>query len=143
MDVEILVAIISAVVTVGVAVWVRQKTEAFDARQASAKLATDERLSKQEAATQEGLARLQALLDEQSFDRRRALEAKDVVDRYRRPLMVAAEELRARLANITSQGFLTYLADDSHRGRIALRAPCIGSVDIWAGWRRCHVSSPT
>ena len=60
-----------------------------------------------------------ALWDDRQRQQERRLAARERLDTYREPLLVAADDLGSRINNIRQDGFLYYL-DTSGRGRAAL-----------------------
>jgi hypothetical protein len=123
MDTELTVAMVSALVTVAVAgftIWANQRQSARNAVH--------------EAKTQRDLAAFNAQLERQGKDAARAVEARVILDRYRKPLLVSAVELRSRIGNIRSNAFLTYLNAQDHRAEIALRST-LYRFAAYLGWR--------
>lgn len=122
MDIELTVALVAAVAALVVAL----VTAWWNSR-------TARHVASLQSETQAGMARLQSELGRQSDDRARALEAREVLDRYRKPLMAAAEDLRGRVANIRMKGFWVYFPDEGHRGHIA-RVGTLYRLAAFLGW---------
>jgi hypothetical protein len=78
--------------------------------------------------------RLKAELDRESREQERRSEAKQVLDRYRGPLMDAAWQLGNRIDNIRNRGFLTYLKPGSGREQDA-KLTTLFRFAQYFGWR--------
>jgi hypothetical protein len=78
--------------------------------------------------------KLQAQLARESREEERRSEAKQVLDRYRGPLMDAAWQLGNRIDNIRNRGFLTYLKPGSGREQDAKLTTLFRFAQFF-GWR--------
>jgi hypothetical protein len=116
MDTAIVIASISSlaslVVAGGTAVWSGQQNRKNGERQ--------QELVRQQAAAQADLERLKDENAHRVRHEERALTAKAQLDKYREPLLNAANELGDRIDNIRNQGFLMYTRSAGHRGETAI-----------------------
>lgn len=64
----------------------------------------------------------------------RTLAAREVLDRYRRPLLASAVQLARRIENIRRRSFLAYLGADEHRAEVALKSVQYRFA-AYLGWR--------
>ena len=126
-------AAISGIVAVAVALWTAFWTKRMNERLEKAKAASDASLAAFNAKSAEKLKEIEAVASKALADHKHALakasrvveeqtEAKAVLDRYRKPLLAAADDLGHRIDNIRlRQFFKAYVAKDNHRRQLALR----------------------
>jgi hypothetical protein len=123
MNTDLAVAILSgavALVSLGITLW-------HSSRQAR-------RDRDEKGRVDEKLEHLRHDLDEKVRQQDRLLAAREVIDRYQRPLLAAAYQLERRLDNIRHRGFLGYLKADGHRAQVALTGT-LYRFAAYLGWR--------
>src|SRR3954453_8140301 len=123
MNSDLVIALISsavALLSLGVTLW-------HSNRQAT-------RDRQEQRRVDEELERLRHNLDQQTRQEDRSLAAREVLDRYRRPLLAAAYQLERRTDNIRRRGFLGYLKADQHRAEVAMKGN-LYRVAVYLGWR--------
>lgn len=113
------VALISGAVSVAVAIFTF-----FASRRAKA---ADERSERE-------ILRLSHQLDQDAKEKESLLEARAVVDRYRRPLLASAVELRSRLGNIRHNNFHHYIESRTGRSDLAVLTTLYRIANYFA-WR--------
>jgi hypothetical protein len=123
MDVNLVIALVAAAAALGSA--------AFTAVMAARQARSDREFK---AKTDAELERLRHDLNAAFREENRSLKAKEVLDRYRRPLLAAAVSLARRIENIRHRSFLVYLGADEHRARVALRS-ILYRFAAYLGWR--------
>ena len=99
MSTEMKVALLSGAVSLGVAIFT---------------FLASRRARAAEERSQRDILRLTHQLERDAKVEDSLREARAVVDRYRRPLLASAVELRSRLGNIRHNNFLVYLPRTSH-----------------------------
>ena len=116
MDTPIVVASISSLVSLvaagGTAVWSGRQNRKNGERQ--------QELAQQQASAQADLERLKNEHAQRVRHEERASTAKIQLDKYREPLLVAANELGDRIDNIRNKGFLAYIEVAGHRSDAAV-----------------------
>jgi hypothetical protein len=130
MDTDVLVALITAGLAalgaVASAIWTSWSNARSRAAEASAAQALEgfraqqaERDIRLRLDTERALAELNDRLARQSKAEDRELEARAVLDAYRRPLLAAADDLRGRITNLRRKGFAAYFDAEDHRAEVA------------------------
>src|SRR5687768_7523980 len=109
MDIALVVALVSGTVTLAVAIGTAVWTSRLQGKLTTLKAESDKALQAHQHELEQAAKREERLS-----------EAKTVLDRYREPLLIAANDLCHRIHNIRTRNFLVYLDSDDHRARIAL-----------------------
>lgn len=122
MDLPIAVALISALAAVAVALVTSVRTARLERELASARAASDK-----------SLALLGSQLRAEEREQDRELSAREELDRFREPLMLAAWNLADRIDNIRRRGFAGYFHAGPPRDRIALLGT-LYRISSYLGW---------
>lgn len=123
MNTDLLIAVLSgavALTSLGITLWHSNRQATRDRQEHS--------------RVNESLEHLRHDLDEQARRQDRSLAAREVLDRYRRPLLAAAYQLERRLDNIRRRGFLGYLHAEPHRAEVAMKGT-LYRFAVYLGWR--------
>jgi hypothetical protein len=123
MNTDLVVAVLAALVAVSTAVFTAATTSRQDRKGQEFKAKTDEELEKVRYE-------LNAAVRQED----RTLAAREVLDRYRRPLLASAVQLARRIENIRHRSFLAYLASNDHRSEVALKS-VLYRFAAYLGWR--------
>jgi hypothetical protein len=110
METEVVVALVSSLTSVAVAVGTAIWTAKENGR--SRKVQKD--LSEAQRVSGEELARLQHQLQQEAREEERRAQEAEQLARFREPLLDAAEDLRHRFRNIRENDFLVYLNGPRH-----------------------------
>jgi hypothetical protein len=95
---------------------------------------TQRELSRDQAAANLELQSLKHQQEIETKQQDRQLEARAVLDHYRKPLLGSAVELKRRIGNIRHNRFLGYLESNDHRAEIAVQST-LYRLAAYLGWR--------
>lgn len=123
METDLTVALVAGVVAIGSAVYTRIATSRQAEKEREFKAKTDTELE----MLRHALAAAQQQED-------RSLEAREIIDHYRRPLLVSAVELNRRLGNIRANNFMAFLEAPGRRADVALTSTLYRFASF-LGWR--------
>jgi regulator of replication initiation timing len=130
----VIVALITSSVSLAIAIFSAAWTARQSGKLEEQKHSLQQNLEEQKHSLQQNLEEYKHSLQQAAKIEERLSEAKAELDRYREPLLVAADDLGERIDNIRSRGFHVYLRPESPRQETALRSTLFRFAQYF-GWR--------